>query len=93
MLRPQAATATQMASESTSATLGREEVDAPDARCSTARLAQNSYIATLTRPAATRIAFKLCAILGDYMPQRQANSARSAAEGRLVRMLVVAQRP
>jgi hypothetical protein len=92
MLRPQAATATQMASESTSATLGREGVDAPDARCSTARLAQNSYIA-LTRPAATRIAFKLCAILGDYMPQRQANSARSAAEGRLVRMLVVAQRP
>jgi SAM-dependent methyltransferase len=32
-------------------------------------------------------------ILGDDMPQRQANSARSAAEGRLVRMLVIAQRP
>jgi hypothetical protein len=33
------------------------------------------------------------AILGDDMPQRQANSARSAQEARLVRMLVVARRP
>ena len=33
------------------------------------------------------------AILGDDMPQRQANSARSAVEGRLVRMLVIAHRP
>ena len=33
------------------------------------------------------------AILGEDMPQRQANSARSAQEGRLVRMLVVARRP
>jgi SAM-dependent methyltransferase len=32
------------------------------------------------------------AILGEDMPERQANSARSAQEGRLVRMLVVAQR-
>jgi SAM-dependent methyltransferase len=32
------------------------------------------------------------AILGEDMPERQANSARSAQEGRLVRMLVIAQR-
>jgi ubiquinone/menaquinone biosynthesis C-methylase UbiE len=32
-------------------------------------------------------------ILGADMPERQANAARSAKEGRLVRMFVVAQRP
>ena len=32
-------------------------------------------------------------IMGRDMPNRQANSARSAKEGRLVRMLVVAKRP
>ena len=32
-------------------------------------------------------------ILGADMPERQANAARSGREGRLVRMLVVAERP
>jgi hypothetical protein len=31
-------------------------------------------------------------IMGSDMPERQANVARSANEGRLIRMLVVAQR-
>jgi len=39
-----------------------------------------------------RIDVGVSAILGDDMPQRQANSALSAEEGRLVRMLVVARR-
>jgi sarcosine/dimethylglycine N-methyltransferase len=33
------------------------------------------------------------AIMGADMPERQANAARSAKEGRLVRMFVIAQRP
>src|SRR5262249_41960877 len=76
MLRPQAATATQIPSERTPATLARAGIDAPGARRSTARLAQNSKSARLIRPAATRVAFSGNAGWGERGPAPAENSTQ-----------------